>query len=45
MLQLHRIDVETNPSAGQQEVWLRDPDGYVVELAGPSPHRPRVDRA
>lgn len=37
-------DVETNPNAGQQEVWLCDPDGYLVVLAGPSPYRPRVDR-
>ncbi len=23
-----------NPNAGQRELWLRDPDGYVVVLAG-----------
>jgi predicted enzyme related to lactoylglutathione lyase len=23
----------TNPNAGQREIWLRDPDGYVVVLA------------
>ena len=25
-----------NPNARHQEIWLRDPDGYVVVLAGPS---------
>jgi hypothetical protein len=25
----------------QQEIWLCDPDGYVVVLAGPSEWRPR----
>lgn len=25
----------TNPRAGHRECWLRDPDGYVVVLAGP----------
>ena len=34
-------DVHTNPNARQQEVWLRDPDGYRVVLAGPSAYRPR----
>jgi catechol 2,3-dioxygenase-like lactoylglutathione lyase family enzyme len=24
-----------NPNAGQKEMWIRDPDGYVVVLAGP----------
>jgi catechol 2,3-dioxygenase-like lactoylglutathione lyase family enzyme len=24
-----------NPNAGQKEIWLRDPDGYVVVIAGP----------
>lgn len=24
-----------NPNSGQPEVWLRDPDGYVVVVAGP----------
>jgi catechol 2,3-dioxygenase-like lactoylglutathione lyase family enzyme len=24
----------TNPNANQREIWLRDPDGYVVVLAG-----------
>jgi len=26
---------EVNPNVGQREIWLRDPDGYVVVLAGP----------
>jgi catechol 2,3-dioxygenase-like lactoylglutathione lyase family enzyme len=34
-------DVHTNPNAAQQEIWLRDPDGYLVVLAGPSAYRPR----
>jgi hypothetical protein len=34
-------DVHVNPNAKQQELWLRDPDGYTVVLAGPSEHRPR----
>jgi catechol 2,3-dioxygenase-like lactoylglutathione lyase family enzyme len=34
-------DVHTNPNAGQQEIWVRDPDGYLVVLAGPSAYRPR----
>lgn len=25
-----------NPNAGQMEIWLRDPDGYVVVIAGPA---------
>ena len=29
-------DVHTNPNARQPEIWLRDPDGYLVVLAGPS---------
>ena len=24
-----------NPNAGHHECWLRDPDGYVVVIAGP----------
>jgi hypothetical protein len=24
-----------NPNAGHREMWLRDPDGYVVVIAGP----------
>jgi catechol 2,3-dioxygenase-like lactoylglutathione lyase family enzyme len=34
-------DVHTNPNARQQEIWIRDPDGYLVVLAGPSEYRPR----
>jgi catechol 2,3-dioxygenase-like lactoylglutathione lyase family enzyme len=34
-------DVHTNPNAKQQEIWLRDPDGYLVVIAGPSEYRPR----
>jgi len=35
-------DVHVNPNALQQEIWLRDPDGYLVVLAGPSEYRPRA---
>jgi catechol 2,3-dioxygenase-like lactoylglutathione lyase family enzyme len=35
-------DVHTNPNAHQQEIWVRDPDGYLVVLAGPSDYRPRA---
>jgi catechol 2,3-dioxygenase-like lactoylglutathione lyase family enzyme len=35
-------DVHVNPNANQQEIWLRDPDGYLVVLAGPSEYRPRA---
>jgi hypothetical protein len=35
-------DVHTNPNARQQELWLRDPDGYRVVVAGPSEWRPRT---
>ncbi len=31
-----------NPNARQQEIWVRDPDGYLVVLAGPSGYRPRA---
>ncbi|MGO1972678.1 MAG: VOC family protein [Propionibacteriaceae bacterium] len=31
-----------NPNARQQEVWLTDPDGYRVVIAGPSAWRPRT---
>ena len=34
-------DVHTNPNAKQREIWVRDPDGYLVVLAGPSDYRPR----
>ena len=36
-------DVHVNPNAQQQELWLRDPDGYLVVLAGPSEYRPRAN--
>jgi catechol 2,3-dioxygenase-like lactoylglutathione lyase family enzyme len=26
-------DVHENPNAGHREIWLRDPDGYLVVLA------------
>ncbi len=26
-----------NPNAGHREMWLRDPDGYVVVIASPGP--------
>jgi predicted enzyme related to lactoylglutathione lyase len=26
---------QVNPNAQHREVWLRDPDGYVVVIAGP----------
>ncbi len=35
-------DVHTNPNAKQPEIWFRDPDGYLVVLAGPSEYRPRA---
>lgn len=34
-------DAHVNPNARQQEIWVRDPDGYLVVLAGPSAYRPR----
>ena len=34
-------DAHINPNARQQEIWVRDPDGYLVVLAGPSEYRPR----
>jgi catechol 2,3-dioxygenase-like lactoylglutathione lyase family enzyme len=34
-------DVHVNPNAEQRELWLRDPDGYLVVIAGPSSYRPR----
>ena len=34
-------DVHTNPNARQQEIWIRDPEGYLVVLAGESAWRPR----
>jgi catechol 2,3-dioxygenase-like lactoylglutathione lyase family enzyme len=38
-------DVHTNPNALQQELWLRDLDGYLVVLAGESAWRPRSARS
>lgn len=35
-------DVHVNPNARQHEIWVRDPDGYLVVLAGPSDYRPRA---
>ena len=35
-------DVHVNPNAKHQELWLRDPDGYLIVLAGPSEYRPRT---
>jgi catechol 2,3-dioxygenase-like lactoylglutathione lyase family enzyme len=35
-------DEHTNPNARQQEIWVRDPDGYLVVLAGPSAYRSRA---
>ena len=29
-------DVHVNPNAGHREIWLRDPDGYLVVLAEPT---------
>jgi catechol 2,3-dioxygenase-like lactoylglutathione lyase family enzyme len=34
-------EVEVNPNAKQREFWFRDPDGYVVVVAGESAYRPR----
>lgn len=28
-----RADVHVNPNAGQREIWIYDPDGYLVVLA------------
>jgi catechol 2,3-dioxygenase-like lactoylglutathione lyase family enzyme len=30
-----------NPNAGHREIWLRDPDGYVVVLASGREQKPR----
>ena len=27
-------DVHVNPNSGNREIWLRDPDGYLVVIAG-----------
>ncbi len=32
---------QMNENAKQLELWLRDPDGYTVVIAGPSEYRPR----
>ncbi|HEX3862061.1 MAG TPA: VOC family protein [Stellaceae bacterium] len=29
-------DAHVNPAPNQWEIWLRDPDGYVVVIAGPA---------
>jgi catechol 2,3-dioxygenase-like lactoylglutathione lyase family enzyme len=34
-----QTDVHVNPNAGHRELWLRDPDGYLVVLAEPYPDR------
>lgn len=36
-----QTEPHVNPNARQPEIWLRDPDGYLVVLAGPSTWRPR----
>jgi hypothetical protein len=36
------FDVHTNPNALQPEIWVRDPDGYLVVIAGESEYRPRT---
>jgi catechol 2,3-dioxygenase-like lactoylglutathione lyase family enzyme len=28
-----QTDVHNNPNAGHREIWLRDPDGYLVVIA------------
>jgi catechol 2,3-dioxygenase-like lactoylglutathione lyase family enzyme len=33
-------DVHINPNAGHREIWLHDPDGYLVVIAGPYPAAP-----
>ncbi|TDP94099.1 VOC family protein [Labedaea rhizosphaerae] len=30
-----QTDLHVNPNAGHRELWLRDPDGYLVVLSGP----------
>jgi catechol 2,3-dioxygenase-like lactoylglutathione lyase family enzyme len=30
-----QTDVHLNPNAGRRELWLRDPDGFLVVLAEP----------
>lgn len=36
-----QTEPHVNPNARQSEIWLRDPDGYLVVVAGPSQWRPR----
>lgn len=36
------LDDVVNPNARQREIWFRDPDGYLVALAGQSDYRPRA---
>lgn len=33
-------DVHVNPAPAHRELWLRDPDGYVVVIAGPDGESP-----
>ena len=35
------FDEHANPNASQLEIWARDPDGYLVVIAGESEYRPR----
>jgi hypothetical protein len=38
-------DAHINPDPNQWEIWLRDPDGYVVVIAGPTGGAaPQLDR-
>ena len=36
-----QTEPHVNHNARQSEIWLRDPDGYLVVVAGPSQWRPR----
>lgn len=29
-------DVHVNPNSRQREIWMRDPDGYLIVLAEPA---------
>jgi len=33
-----QTDIQVNPNAQHEELWLRDPDGYLVVLASPGHH-------
>ncbi len=33
-------DAHVNPAPNQWEIWLNDPDGYVVVIAGPAGRQP-----